>query len=347
MTSEHGFITLEEHFMTPETIAAHQDVNAIKDWHPGVDLSFVVLPRLTEKLVNVSEERLKDMDAGNVQMQIISHAPVCLPNEPSTQTCNRANEVAFNAIQQNPDRFKAFAWLNMRDQDSAVKELRLRISQGFLGVFLDDHTADGERYDDPAFWPIFQTAEELDVPVYLHPTFAPSPQSEKAQLGSSSKHSGNYPPVVAGMLSSAALSWHSETALHILRLFSSGLFERFPKLKIVLGHDGEGLPFFYDRIVKAVSWFPIGPDGTKQSRSFESIWKENLWFTTSGMFGLSPIACMLQVIHPSKIMYSIDYPFSTTQTGQEFMEKLKSSGLVNEEEWEGIAWKNAKKLLKL
>lgn len=248
MASERCFIKLEEHFMIPELMEAQNDANVMTDWHPGVDLSFVSLPSLTEKLKDLGEKRIEDMQSGKIQIQLLSHAPTFLPNEPTTETCHKANEAIYEAIKSYPLQFGGMVWLNMRDQEAAVKEISLRISQGFKGIFIDDHTPDGVRYDDPKFWKVFEMAEKLDVPVYLHPTYAPSIHVRKPQSSTSSAHCGSYTPIVAGMLSSASLGWHSETAIHVLRLFSSGLFERFSKLKLILGHDGEGLPFFFHRI---------------------------------------------------------------------------------------------------
>lgn len=345
------YVTLEEHFMIPETVAAMQKEGVLAEMHPGLDLTFVVNDSLATKLTEVGSSRVDAMDAGNVQMQILSHAPVSLPNEPSTATCAAANDFLASAIRAHPSRFGGFAWLNMRDPTAAAAELRARVAQGFLGAFLDDHTPDGQKYDDPFFWPVFAAAQELDVPVYLHPTFAPAARDisadKPAQLATTAAYRGNYTGFAAGLLSCAALSWHSETAIHVLRLFAAGVFEQFPRLKLVIGHDGEGLPFFFERIARGADHFPVGKQGTKRTRGFKTVWDENIWITTSGMFGLSPIACMLRNVKPERIMYSIDYPFSTTEMGKQFMEELLKSGMVTREQWEGIGWQNAKRLLKL
>lgn len=114
----------------------------------------------------------------------------------------------------------------------------------------------------------------------------------------------------------------------------------FPKLKIILGHDGEMLPFMIDRIN---NFYSRNPD---QDRSLMTVWNENIWITTSGMFTVTPFATLLRSISVDKILYSIDYPFEDNKDGQGFLAKLEKSGLVNNDDMQKICFKNAEKLLK-
>jgi len=203
---------------------------------------------------------------------------------------------------------------------------------GFVGALLDNHL-DGEFYDAAKFWPVFEKAQELDVPLYIHPTFASEKMLEH--------YKGNYDDAVAQQLSAFGWGWHSDTGLHILRLFASGLFDRFPKLKIVIGHMGELLPFQLDRCINITNRW------TNRERGLKQVWDENIWVTTSGMFSLPPLACLLQTTSVDRVLYSVDYPFSATEKGREFFGEVVKSGLLKGGELEMFASGNAEKLLKL
>ena len=143
-------------------------------------------------------------------------------------------------------------------------------------------------------------------------------------------------------MSAFSWGWHTETGLHILRLFASGLFDRFPTLKIVIGHMGEMLPYAFDRILpQSKVW------GGDRERDLTTVWHENIYITTSGYFTLAPMACLLKVSNIDRILYSVDYPFSMNDKGLDFVKELQESGLVNAEELDKICYKNAEKLLKI
>lgn len=352
MASQDTFITLEEHFMLPSLLSAATDSGKVQLAHPGVDM-MAAFARHPEKMTDLSSGRIADMSAGNVRLQVLSHAPVPMPNEPTMATCIAANDAVASAISAHPERFRGFVWLDMREPAAAAAELRRRVAskQGFVGAFLEDHTPDGRCYDDDFFWPVFEAAQDCDVPVYIHPSFPPSraglTTASTPDVAPSDTYTGNYVPFVASAMGAFGLGWHNATALHFLRLFASGVFERFPKLQLVLGHDGEGLPFFLERLENAARLYPVGREGGERKRTLRAVWDENVWITTSGMFALAPMACILQNTKPERVMLSVDYPFSMNELGRDFMERLKGSGLVTREQWEGIGWGNATRLLKL
>jgi len=189
----------------------------------------------------------------------------------------------------------------------------------------------GQFYDDERFWSVFEKAQELNVPIYIHPTFASDSMMEH--------YKGNYSDSVAIALSAFGWGWHSETGLHILRLFASGLFDRFPKLKIIIGHMGELLPFQLDRILAvAERW-------DKKERDLAEVWRNNIWITTSGMFSLPPLECLLKTTSIDHVMYSVDYPFSSNEKGLKFFEEIEKSGLISGKDLELFAFRNAENLL--
>lgn len=134
-----------------------------------------------------------------------------------------------------------------------------------------------------------------------------------------------------------------EVGFHILRLFNSGFFDTFPNIKIIIGHMGEMLTFQLDRVIdigEKKGW-------PARQRDLRTVWNSNIWITTSGMFSLAPFTCLLRQIPVNRILYSVDWPFSNSTQGLDFMKQVRSSGLVTEEQFEGIAYKNAESLLQV
>ncbi|KAJ0346300.1 hypothetical protein COL154_008279 [Colletotrichum chrysophilum] len=220
----------------------------------------------------------------------------------------------------------------MAEPQAAAAELRRCVGMGFVGALVDAHV-DGVHYDDRRFWPVFEAAADLDVPIYLHPTY-PTPLQ-------SSAYEGQYEQGAARSLGSSGFGWHQETGLAVLKLFAAGLFDELPSLKIIIGHFGEMLPFMIERIAKlSVRW------GTRL-RPWRQVWRENVWITTSGVWELAPMACIFRNTSLSHILYSVDYPFEKNETGLAWMRELQESGLVTPDELEMIAHRNAEQLLKL
>ena len=314
-------IALEEHFASSKSL----ETQAIYAKFPS---------HIISKLKSLDEERIRDMDKGRVSLQIISHG--C--GDLSPTLCTAVNDDLAAAIAKNPNRLAGFATLPMGDPAEAASELErcIRHLPGFVGALIDSHLADGQFYDNERFWPVFAKAEDLDVPVYIHPTFASDSMMEQ-------HYEGNYSDSVALALSAFGWGWHVETGLSILRLFASGLFDRFPHLKIIIGHMGELLPFQIDRVF-AVSdnW-----GGAKRQRGLREVWRNNLYITTSGMFSLAPLACLLQTMPIDHVLYSIDYPFSPNEKGFDFLEEICKSGLIKGEDLELFAFRNAETLLRV
>jgi predicted TIM-barrel fold metal-dependent hydrolase len=267
------------------------------------------------------------MGLGKVSLQVISHGPgTKCPSE-----CQDANEQLASAVAKNKSRFAGFAVLPMREPSIAAQELTRCIRElGFVGALIENHV-DGKYYDGEEYNPVFQAAQDLDVPIYLHPTW---PSEDMAP-----RYTGNFSTGASASLGASGLGWHSETALHILRLFASGLFDRFPKLKIIIGHFGEMLPFMLQRVCGlSLRWGDF-------KRSFKQVWDENIWITTSGVWSIDPMACILRNTRIERILYSVGYPFAKNENGLSWMEELEKSGLVGKDDLERIAYKNAEELL--
>jgi predicted TIM-barrel fold metal-dependent hydrolase len=314
-----SFITLEEHYLSTKVPKDSKDLE-IWSKFPSPTVS---------KLESLGDERLQDLKNGSVSLQVLSHVPL----DGSPAVCTEINDDLALNISKSAGRLAGFAILPMEEPKAAANELSRCVTEhGFLGALLDTHLH-GQFYDDERFWPVFEKAEELDVPIYIHPTFASEPILEH--------YKGNYDDSVALALSAFGWGWHAETGHHVLRLFASGLFDKYPKLKIIIGHMGELLPFQIDRTAGvAKRW------GNRE-RDLMTVWRNNIWITTSGMFSLAPLACLLQTTTIDHVLYSVDYPFSSNETGMEFFEKIKKSGLISGDDLEKFAYKNAEVLLKV
>lgn len=191
-------------------------------------------------------------------------------------------------------------------------------------------TCGGLFLDHPRFTPLFEMAQALDVPIYLHP--APPPEAAR------NAYFGDLPGNLGFLLSTAAWGWHVETGLHCLRLIASGLFDRLPKLNIISGHMGEALPFYLDRADAFLA------QGTKHlRRPVSEYFREHFYITTSGCFSLPPFLCALQVVGADCILFSVDYPFCANTLGRDFLENLP----ISRQEMAKITHQNAERLLKL
>lgn len=319
-------ITLEEHISTPAFLAA-------TDAHSRRDLSNEFIRRVRAKLVEVGDGRIADMDAAHIDMQVLSLAGGDmdgLDSATATSLARETNELLVAAVAAHPDRFAAFATVNLQDPETAARELERCIRQlRFAGVMVNG-TTEGRFLDDPRFTPFWEAAQSLDVAVYLHPAPPPAPVQQAYYSG--------LPEDLSFMLSTAGWGWHVETGMHSLRLIGSGLFDRFPKLQIIIGHMGEDLPYSLARADSVLS-------RSQQTlrRSYAEYFHEHFHITTSGYFTLPPLLCALQVVGAGRILFSIDYPFSSTETGRRFLDSLP----LGPEDLRRISHENAERLLKI
>ena len=318
---EMRLISLEDHFLSNAAVTS-----------PDAErLALHQFPKsVARNLSDIGEQRIKDMDKGDMALQVVSHVPFVL----SLEVCQKTNDQLEAAIKASNGRFAGFATLPMDDPAACPAELERCISQlRFVGAMIPNH-AYGRHYDADEYLPLFQKAEGLDVPIYLHP--APAAPSERPKFG------GNYPSDLANLMGHQGWGWHADCALHFLRLYASGLFDKCPRLKLILGHNGEMLPYMIDRINNRFT-----NNWGSHNRGMMTVWDENIWITTSGMWSLPPFACLIRRVKPERIMYSLDYPFEINEEGKSFMEEVQQSGWITDEEFRMMAHGNAEKLLKL
>jgi uncharacterized protein len=318
-------LTLEEHITTPKFLASMEKLRGnSQNRHMQI---------FREKLLDIGDARIADMDASGIDTQVLSLAAGDLDKldvETAASVARDANDLLAETAARYPGRFAAFATLSLQEPEKAAEEFHRCVRQhGFAGAMVHG-TCEGLFLDDPRFAPLFAAAESLDVPIYLHP--APPPEAvQKAYFE-------GLPGAAGFMLSTAAWGWHVETGLHVLRLIASGLFDRFPKLKMIVGHMGENLPFSIARADVVLS-----RAGLNLQRPVREYFQEHFWLTTSGYFTLPPLQCALDVMGVDRILFSVDYPFTPNAVGRKFLDMLP----VSDADREKIASGNAAKLLRL
>lgn len=289
---------------------------------------------LEAKLLDMGVARIAEMDAAGVDIQVLS---LCIPGcdhfEPADglSMARSTNDELADAIKKYPDRYVGLAALAPQDPEGSAKELERAVTKlGMCGAKLNSH-AKGEYLDDRKFWPIFEAAESLDVPLYLHPTW-PAPALIRGFEDYGFPLAG--PPFGFG----------AETSLHSMRLIYSGLFDKFPKLKIVLGHMGEGLPFWLYRI--DFYWLKpwVAPElKPKIDHKPSHYIINNFLFTSSGMHYLPAFICAYLALGSDLIAFGADHPFETSKESIESLGILPICDADKEKFFHG----NAEKLLKL
>lgn len=285
---------------------------------------------LLDRLRDLDELRIAALDAIGVQVAVLSHTapgPEQLEPRAATEVARDANDRLAEAIARHPDRYLGFATLSPQEPDEAVRELERCVRDlGFRGW--NTHSNFGGSYlDNKRYWPILAKAEELGVPIYLHPTFPIIPQLTEYGLA----------------LAGPSFGFGIETSIVMMRLILSGVFDAFPKLTVILGHYGEALPFLLKRVDRSFLQYHV-PKGSgsmptiKERPSFYLA--HNMYVTTSGNFLAAAFKCTREALGIDRIMLGTDYPFEKTAESGEF---LNSLGLSEEEERQ-LYWENAERL---
>jgi 2,3-dihydroxybenzoate decarboxylase len=302
-------IATEEAFATPELFARYRELLADGSHNdPGfaslmgfyLDNPNPRIQAVNQRMLDLGERRLADMDASGITRQILSLTSPgvqVFDTDTAVHLARESNDALAEATRRYPDRFSGLAAIAPQNPAEAARELERGVNElGLKGAIINSHTR-GEYLDDPKFWAIFEAAEALGVPIYLHPT-TPSP----AML---------LPFLEAG-LDGAVFGFAVETGLHLLRIVTRGVFDRFPKLQMITGHLGEGLPywffrvdFMHNRMVSSNRYPNVKPLERKPSDYL----KDNLIVTTSGMAWEPPILYAQSVMGMDRVMYAMDYPY--------------------------------------
>lgn len=312
-------IALEEHY-TDEELTSH---------FPPEDA--VRIPPIATRLADMGALRIKEMDEAGIDIQVLSHnAPATQNIDPAiaVDLAKRVNDRLAEAVKAHPTRFAGFASLPTQDPKAAADELERTVTKlGFKGAMIHG-LANGQWLDDRKFWPLYERAQALDVPIYLHPSL---PQKSVVEAYYK-EYAKDHP-----MFIRAAWGFTVESATQAIRLVLSGVFEQIPNVKFVLGHLGETLPYLLVRADESLSRNPA------MKTSFREQFCKHFYITTSGNFSTPALMCAISEMGVDRIMFSVDWPYITNKAGVDWMKTVP----VSDDDKVKILGGNAKKLLKL
>lgn len=304
-------IATEEAFAPPEMLKMYRDLYESRKFDdPGFDSlwGFYLTsqaPRpaaIREKLADLDAMRIADMDAAGIDHQVIaltSPGVQVFEREVAVSLARDSNDILAEAIKRHPTRFSGLCAVAPQAPDVAAQELERGKSLGLKGIIINSHTM-GEYLSDTKFWPIFEAAEALGLPIYLHPNTPPKSMIQ---------------PFLEAGLDGAIYGFGVETGLHMLRIITAGVFDRFPRLEMIIGHMGEALPFWMYRLdymhaagVRAARYECMKPLKKKVSDYL----RENVYITNSGVAWEPAIKFSQQVLGVDRVMYAMDYPYQYT-----------------------------------
>jgi 2,3-dihydroxybenzoate decarboxylase len=308
-------IALEEHFIIP-------------GFHDYLATSMpAVTPEAYDRLVallsDFGEQRLAAMDEARLDVAVLSLSGPGVQIERDTAVAVRlarqANDQLAVEVQRRPKRYSGFAHLAMQDPKAAADELARSVSElGFAGAMVNGHT-NGAYLDDPRYDAFWERMQALDVPLYLHPDNA---------------YVKPYAMEGCEELLKAIWEWNCETSTHFLRLLFSGVFDRFPRLKVILGHMGETLPYVLWRLDSRAA---LNTKNRPLKLTPSAYLKRNLNVTTSGQCDDVPLIAALSALGDDRVLFSIDYPYEDSATAGRFIEHAAIGRVVREKVCSGNA----------
>jgi 2,3-dihydroxybenzoate decarboxylase len=321
-------IALEEHFDTPLHLEKFpptpRRVQSLGDRGKQIGHS------VETELMDLGASRIRAMDAAGIDLQVLSLT------QPGAQGVDAASAIAMakdandrvaEAVKKYPTRFAGFAALPTADPKAAVGELERTVTRyGFKGAMINGH-AQGSFLDDKKYWGIFECAQALDVPVYLHPR-DPHPDAMRTYFAGYED------------LATAAWGFAMDTCSHYLRLVFAGVFDAYPRLQFILGHLGEGLPFWLDRLNDHTT-HAARRRGLKKTPA--QYLTENLVITCSGNFSTPAFLCSVLAFGIDNVLFSVDWPYESNKAGVDFLNRVPLSPADKEK----FAHGNAERVLKL
>lgn len=286
-------IAIEEHWTTPKLTAALKDLS---EESRDDSLAFNEMGDNLARLEDIGEARIAAMDEQGIDMQIISVAPPAtgpLAPADAVSLSREMNDLAVEAVHRDPSRLRAMSTLPMADPGAVAGELERAAGLGFVGAMVYGRTGE-TPLDDPCYDDLFAAAASLGQPIFIHPQIPPRSIRQAAYAG--------FDPMTDLALSTFAWGWHLEAALAALRLITRGTFDRHPDLKIVLGHWGELLLFWEDRVNSLSRVAGL-------ERKVAEYIRSNFFITSSGMLNPALLRHSLAATTIDRLLFSTDYPF--------------------------------------
>lgn len=326
-------VALEEHFSVP-ALAARIDPAAVRNRGYRPRTPRADGPNPLELLPDLGERRLQSMAESGITLQVLSNAgpgPDLVPGSAGADHARALNDHLAEAVARHPDRFAGFAALPTATPEACADELRRAVKDlGFLGALVNGTTG-GLFLDHPGYDELLTAAEDLDVPVYIHPHLPPEPVRQ-------AYYAGGLPDGAARVLETAGWGWHQETAIHVLRLVLAGTLDRHRRLKLIIGHMGEMLPVMMARIDQV-----FRDDVGHLQRPISRTILDHVYVTTSGVFTEPPFLAALQTFGIDRLLFSVDYPFAPNAAGRAFLDRVALSPADREK----LAHGNADALLRI
>ncbi|MCC6775912.1 MAG: amidohydrolase [Hyphomicrobiales bacterium] len=318
-------IALEEHFILPR-----EEQSLPPGAHRGNDREKLLGFDVVAALLDVGDSRIAAMDAAGIDVQVLSHnQPGCqaLEAKEAVPVAREVNDFLFEAVQKHPARFAGLAALPTADPAAAVRELERAVTElGFKGAMINGHTR-GSFLDERKYWEIFDCAQALGVPIYLHPS-KPHPAVMTAYFQGYEE------------LALAPWGFGIDTGAHFLRIVLAGVLDAFPKLTFILGHLGEGLPFMLHRIEDQTK-LAAGRRGLK--RTLAQYLTENLVVTCSGNFSSPALLCTIMALGIDNVLFSVDWPYESNTGAVEFLRRQP----LGPDDMAKVAHRNAERVLRL
>ena len=304
-------VALEEHFTIPSAVSKISAEAKAKRGFVQRTVGATGYNPL-EFLGDLGEKRLKLMDESGIDVQVLSVSgpgAELMEGDVGIDIAKGVNDGLKEAMNKHPTRYQGFAHMPLRTPDASAKEFERCVKElGMVGAVVNG-TIDGKFLDDPAFDAVLSVAEQYDVPLYLHPHLPP-PSVFQAYYS-------NLPGSASVAVATAGWGWHSEVAIHVIRMVLAGTFDKHRKLKVIIGHMGEGLPAMLARL-DDVATIHAG----HLSRPISQTILDQVWLTTSGIFTQPPLMLALATFGLDRIMFSVDYPYAHNSQGRALLDQL-------------------------
>lgn len=333
-------ITVEEHYMSKNVNDKVKQV-LLKDPDTNENM-FQFVDQFVQKslITDIGDKRIAYMDKYGIDTQVIGYgnnAPSNLEGEEAVELCRMANDELYEATQKYPGRFYGYACLPLYDVNESIKELDRCVNElGFKGVLING-TYQGHFLDEDQYFPLLKEISDLGVVLYLHP-------DEVSQNIQKEYYQGNWKnPAVSRNFAGYAIGWHYEVGLHVMHLILAGVFDKLPDLKVICGHWGETMPYYFDRMNLGL---PQKMTGLKHP--IDWYWRNNIWTDPSGMYFRNDMDFCLKTMGPDHILWAQDFCYlnGSYEHIDEVRTFLENYGL-DQESLEKIAHENAEKLMHL
>ena len=317
-------VAIEEHLVTRELRDAWSRLDPT---HQDASLTLFSDGEIEKRLTDLSDARIRHMDECGVDVQVLSLTTPAVQNlggADAVPLARRTNDLIAEAVRRRPDRFQGFATLPTPAPEEAARELDRAVTVlGLKGAMLCGRTRE-RNLDHPGFLPIFETAAGLRVPLYIHPQIPQRVVREALYSGFGNELDLHF--------ATGGLGWHVETGIQLMRIILAGVFDRFPNLQVILGHWGEVVPFYLERIDL------LSKAACRLQRPVADYVRTNVHVTPSGMLSQRYLSWALDVMGADRILFSTDYPYVPIHDGgaRRFLEEAS----LSQEDREGIAHGN-------